>query len=215
MLEQHILAVFSRFFLLNSSTWHIITLEKQAFCHHDFLGKNILPTHSLTVMVSTHKEKKYKSRIAVHYFLWSHLAFLFLCPIYCSHMEKKVEFKEPVEHGEYKGSPQQQQQQQQQQRHEQNKKKVDQQKEEKEEKEEEASEVSAMDEETYKTFLAQDLKWQGAEVDARQHLSHREAHQEYRSELTRAITRYQVRQGREERRREKREERREMVDVME
>lgn len=51
---------------------------------------------------------------------------------------------------------------------------------------------TSMDEETYKTFHAQDEKWSGADVDARQHLSHREAHSEYRNELTREITRYQV-----------------------
>jgi hypothetical protein len=49
-----------------------------------------------------------------------------------------------------------------------------------------------MDEETYKTFKEQDEKWSGAQVDARQHLSHREAHSEYRAEFTRAIAQYQV-----------------------
>jgi len=50
----------------------------------------------------------------------------------------------------------------------------------------------SMEEETYKTFQDQDEKWKGADVDARQHLSHREAHSEFRTELSRAIMHYQI-----------------------
>ena len=49
-----------------------------------------------------------------------------------------------------------------------------------------------VEDETYKTFQEQDEKWKGADVDARQHLSHREAHAEFRIELARAIANYQV-----------------------
>ena len=55
-------------------------------------------------------------------------------------------------------------------------------------------EEKSLSEESFKTFHEQDEKWRDAKVDARQHLSHREAHSEYRAELTRAIARYQVKE---------------------
>lgn len=112
-------------------------------------------------------------------------------------MDKKVEFQEPVvEYEEHKGASYPQQaysQQESEQKELPAKLQAAQQKQQRDDGGKENQETSnTMDEETYKTFLAQDQKWKGAEVDARQHLSHREAHQEYRTELTREITRYQV-----------------------
>jgi hypothetical protein len=97
-------------------------------------------------------------------------------------MEKKVEFREGVEYEEVKGGP------------------MVGGKSTAESESECVSEIEAdekvgwetVEDETYKTFQEQDEKWKGADVDARQHLSHREAHAEFRIELARAIANYQV-----------------------